>query len=464
MTYPRKYAVATAAGDHLKDLDWDPMVDAANGMTIAGGITIQYPYSFIIRNVGGVYDAISGNGVLTYGGSGSAGGASGTLPAQVINAAILAASLVGGKVLLKSGLYSTGSNSIIGKSNVTLEFEAWKTSNPHDLLGATIHYTGTGNAIDYSYTTTRGDIHDFQIVNPSVYAPNGTAILMNGAYCFKIIHPMLTCLYGIDLRNLNTGKILGGGYICGTSFGTGTYGIRMGQSYATLLIEVDVDQISLFNIGIQLGRSLDEVTVNESVNKVHIHDTDLSANTIGLLLMGSVSDVHFHDNYMESMGTVCIRVTSDVNYYPMRINIHDNFLNAGVGNYFIDCPNGNPAYFIDMGYNFYGGGGKLTLGSDAHNCRVLVTGFGGVLELSSLVERVAIPEVTCKGHNLGTGAQQTIPHGLPYIPTVYEVFLSELTTGGSLAYQTQVPDETNIYVTAVLNKDYNWAITVKKCY
>jgi hypothetical protein len=95
MVYPRKWAVATAAGDHLKDLDWDPMVDAANGMNIAGGVTIQYPYSFIVRNVGGVYDAISGNGVLTYGGSSDAGGVDGGDFGAVVNAA-----LIGGNVTL----------------------------------------------------------------------------------------------------------------------------------------------------------------------------------------------------------------------------------------------------------------------------------------------------------------------------------------------------------------------------
>jgi hypothetical protein len=113
MTYPRKYATATAAGDHLKDLDWDPMVDAANGMIIAGGVTIQYPYNFIVRNVGGVYDAVNGNGVLTYGGSSDAGTVDGNDAAAVIQAAINA--LTPGRtwketVVLKGdfGVLSTG--------------------------------------------------------------------------------------------------------------------------------------------------------------------------------------------------------------------------------------------------------------------------------------------------------------------------------------------------------------------
>jgi parallel beta-helix repeat protein len=108
--YPRKWAVATAAGDHLKDLDWDPMVDAANGMNIAGGVTIQYPYSFIVRNVGGVYDAISGNGVLTYGGSSDVGGVDGGSSSAVFNAAL--AALTAGR---------THQEKVVAKGNFTLD-------------------------------------------------------------------------------------------------------------------------------------------------------------------------------------------------------------------------------------------------------------------------------------------------------------------------------------------------------
>jgi hypothetical protein len=107
MSYPRKYAVATAAGDHLKDLDWDPIVDAANGMTIAGGITIQYPYSFIIRNVGGVYDAINDNGVFTYGGSSDAGGIDGADVNAVVTAALTACETAGGGTIYIVGTVAT---------------------------------------------------------------------------------------------------------------------------------------------------------------------------------------------------------------------------------------------------------------------------------------------------------------------------------------------------------------------
>lgn len=62
------------------------------------------------------------------------------------------------------------------------------------------------------------------------------------------------------------------------------------------------------------------------------------------------------------------------------------------------------------------------------------------------------------GNNTGTGAQQTIAHGCNFTPTYSQVYLSERSTGGALAYQSQAPDATNIYVTATNEKDYNWKI------
>jgi hypothetical protein len=58
------------------------------------------------------------------------------------------------------------------------------------------------------------------------------------------------------------------------------------------------------------------------------------------------------------------------------------------------------------------------------------------------------------GTSTGTGAQQTIAHGLAKVPTT--VILSERTTGGALAYQSAAADATNIYVLAVNAKTYSW--------
>ena len=62
------------------------------------------------------------------------------------------------------------------------------------------------------------------------------------------------------------------------------------------------------------------------------------------------------------------------------------------------------------------------------------------------------------GTGTGTGAQQTIAHGCGFTPTYDQVILSERSTGGALAYQSAAPDDTNIYVTAVNAKTYNWRV------
>jgi len=65
---------------------------------------------------------------------------------------------------------------------------------------------------------------------------------------------------------------------------------------------------------------------------------------------------------------------------------------------------------------------------------------------------------TCKAQNwgvaTGTGAQQTIAHGLAGTPS--EVLLCESTTGLAIPYQSAAADATNIYVLATLNKTFRW--------
>jgi hypothetical protein len=82
MSLPAKYP------PQVTPASWNAMVDAANGMTVAGGVTIQYPYTFIVRVNGGFYEAVNSYGVITYGGSGDIGGIDGTYASSVIQAAL----------------------------------------------------------------------------------------------------------------------------------------------------------------------------------------------------------------------------------------------------------------------------------------------------------------------------------------------------------------------------------------
>jgi hypothetical protein len=62
------------------------------------------------------------------------------------------------------------------------------------------------------------------------------------------------------------------------------------------------------------------------------------------------------------------------------------------------------------------------------------------------------------GDAVGNNAEQTIAHGCDFTPGYDDVVLSERHTGGALAFQSNAPDATNIYVTATNAKDYNWRV------
>jgi hypothetical protein len=126
MTYPRKYATATAAGDHLKDLDWDSIVDAANGMTTSG-VTVQQPYSYIFRINGGFYESLTDHGLVAYGGSGNVGGASGASASAVLQATIDAVEAqtsegtqIGGLIKVQVGYYKGIQDLLIDENGVSL--------------------------------------------------------------------------------------------------------------------------------------------------------------------------------------------------------------------------------------------------------------------------------------------------------------------------------------------------------
>lgn len=65
--------------------------------------------------------------------------------------------------------------------------------------------------------------------------------------------------------------------------------------------------------------------------------------------------------------------------------------------------------------------------------------------------RVIGCHLTSSGSSTGTGAMQTIAHGLGAVPSVVVVYAP--TTGELLG---AVADATNIYPTMALNLAYNW--------
>ena len=62
------------------------------------------------------------------------------------------------------------------------------------------------------------------------------------------------------------------------------------------------------------------------------------------------------------------------------------------------------------------------------------------------------------GNSTGTGAEQTIAHGLEATPN--RVILWNIEDGAN-PYQSTAADATNIYITAVVDKDYGWEALVR---
>ena len=60
------------------------------------------------------------------------------------------------------------------------------------------------------------------------------------------------------------------------------------------------------------------------------------------------------------------------------------------------------------------------------------------------------------GASTGTGAQQTVAHGLGFTPTAQQVALTP-GSATALPFHSAAPDATNIYVTATLNQAWYWA-------
>jgi len=84
---------------------------------------------------------------------------------------------------------------------------------------------------------------------------------------------------------------------------------------------------------------------------------------------------------------------------------------------------------------------------------------GVICERASIsIKDVTTPYIGCLfyeawGTSTGTGAQQTIAHGLTTTPTVVMLSDKEL---NAIPYQSAAADAVNIYITAAVNQDWSW--------
>lgn len=222
--------------------------------------------------------------------------------------------------------------------------------------------------------------------------------------------------------------------------------------------QVGVIYPGIFSSGAGLNFVGNRIGNNQGVaNVIHISGNDISIKGNHITVTGSIplgcagNNLTIADNKIEGVHN-CIDIYAESH----TIFIRDNFI-VGTGiSYGIYIHHTNTTgQYIDNNYiNSYkgikieGSGGRI-----AHNVINTTTLPINILgNIDSVYENIGY--VTKNSNtSTGTGAQQTIAHGLAKTPT--KVILWNIEDGAN-PYQNAPADATNIYITAVVNQDYGW--------
>ena len=415
----------------------------------------QYPASYVVYV----------QGSTIYAQSCVAGGTnfSGIDAATVINNA-LATLTTGGLVFIKRGVYTINAPlNLLGLNNLTIMGESAAYSTAGN--AGTLLQLGNGvndslfkkleNADTYAYLT---------IANMFLY---GNAANQTGGYAIQLTHSIDVRIHDVAVKNFFSGGIistanalntwirdcsvsscLGDGITVGSGaahciiegneiFSNGGNGItRYGSERGTRIVGNDV------YLNAQDGIQLTDDLIEPYVVDNDIHSNNTAGGHHGIYLLGAnvgspmhspfVSGNVFYSNGGGGIGLYCPNWVDGMRVFGNRFDTENLAIETqGVVNNSIIRDN----QFVSCGTNL----------SIADVNYVLKKNIGNVTENS--------------GSSIGTGAQQTIAHGCAFTPTYNQVQLSERSTGASLAYQSAGPDATNIYITAIALKDYNWKVT-----
>lgn len=190
-----------------------------------------------------------------------------------------------------------------------------------------------------------------------------------------------------------------------------------------------IDATSFIISGIISGNAIQSTSTSYA-----IYGLITRCNVTGNYLWGNTpfyltgTDSEIADNYIYNT-TTGMTITGNTN------NVHGNFWKSCT----TDLDLGGSDNWVHD--NYFTGTTKITISAGTHKIK---------FNRGYLTEN--------GGNSTGTGAQQTIAHGLSATPAADDILLSEYTTGGALAYQSAVPDATNIYVTATNTKTWIWKI------
>jgi hypothetical protein len=317
MSYPRKSTTILAANDYCREPDWDAMVDAANGMNIAAGVTIQYPYSFIVRNVGGVYDAISDNGILTYGGSGDVGGIDGDDATAVIQATLDAieignyatATRKGGICFFKVGWYPITQIQVGSHTALIGETWAYNDATFNAYPKGSVLYQINGTNLDM--IVNKGTLLDFAItIKDLILLGHTTDASRSLQDCIHFENVLQANINHVFIRNFGDCAIYFGGVgQCGSSWITNIYcnNVKYGIYFDTDGADNIVygNQITYDNngVGIYISSARQTVFGNKIWGETGFHGIQITGGVEASQIVGNdISDCGKSGIYMDSGG------------------------------------------------------------------------------------------------------------------------------------------------------------------
>ncbi len=216
-----------------------------------------------------------------------------------------------------------------------------------------------------------------------------------------------------------------------------------------------------FKYGLHLTSESDSSSLFGNLQSCDFIGDDIADNTAGLMIDGGGA---FTCNDNNIIGC---------RFYFCKYGVQVDY---GFNNVFLGCDFEECDYGVYLGPNYAQNTSFFNCNFEANTTRDLLCAGGAANNMYNhfldCTFRTAGKEVTdtgwynryeyCLGYktlnsasSTGTGAQQTIAHGLGATPD--RVMLSNLGGGAAAnAYQSAGADATNIYITAVLNMTYYW--------
>jgi hypothetical protein len=461
MSYPRKYP--TGESD-LKNTyqDWNAMVDRVNGFTPSG--TFRSPYNFLIDFDDTDYYASNAFQVV-YGGPDDAGTVDGADLEAVINAA-LSAMTEGGTLTFAGKDFDAAGKTFSIPAGVKLQGQGWMdnfiTYGYIDRTGTTLRCSelqihGSGNAAaDRKYGCALENLFISGAVSlkwagevnlDNVYIDN-----TGNSYCLKSDSSWTVNLRGVRLQNADYGLLVNNTNAedaGSTIFMTNCFPHFNGYGiYADASIN---HRLQFCNGWIEAERAFKGYALDISNSKIVMGNFDYNAVECSILRGNTVTfsgtsngtalkllengSAYLSSGYIGGFdqafyqeATTDLHYTGEIEYCDQLFEPTANAANRRARiNGRVTNLSANPAIGLTPTVWKYDGSTSETILS------------------------------TNAGSTTGTGAEQTIAHGLSDTPLY--VWFTDIEDGAN-AYQSSAADATNIYVTAVEGKDYAWRVDI----